>query len=67
MFSDPNPSKYHCEEETLDKVLDSEFNMFELCVAIKKLSKNKSPGNDGIVNEVVRKPYIGNVEDYVNK
>lgn len=32
--------------------LDSDFTMFELVLAIKKLSKNKAPGSDGIPNEI---------------
>lgn len=35
-----------------DNVLDGELTMFELCLAIKKLSKNKAPGSDGIPNEI---------------
>ncbi|CAL8092827.1 unnamed protein product [Orchesella dallaii] len=32
--------------------LDSDFNMFELNLAIKKLGRKKAPGSDGICNEV---------------
>ncbi|CAL8119777.1 unnamed protein product [Orchesella dallaii] len=31
--------------------LDSDFNMFELNLAIKKLGRKKAPGSDGICNE----------------
>jgi len=37
-----------------DEQLDAEFNLFELTIAIKKLSKGKAPGSDGITNEVLK-------------
>jgi len=40
--------------ETKCELLDQDFNMFELNLALKKLSVRKAPGNDGISNEVLK-------------
>ncbi|ODM89629.1 LINE-1 reverse transcriptase [Orchesella cincta] len=42
-----------------DEQLDKEFNMFELCIALKKLSTEKAPGSDGICNEVWKNLTLG--------
>jgi Reverse transcriptase (RNA-dependent DNA polymerase)/Endonuclease-reverse transcriptase len=40
--------------DTTDEELDKDFSITELDCAIKKLSKGKAPGSDGIPNEVLK-------------
>lgn len=49
-----------------DPNLDAQFNMFDLVMAIKKLSKQKAPGSDGIPNEVWKALTLHTKRDLLN-